>query len=58
VVLPIFIITLIPDLPEDMRLWAALRRASGDVWTGCVYDVDHIIKVIDTGLSTLTKESG
>jgi putative YjhG/YagF family dehydratase len=46
-----------PDLPDDTRLWAALQRASGGVWTGCIYDVDKIIKVIDAGLSTLARES-
>jgi xylonate dehydratase len=32
-----------PALPEDTRLWAALVRASGGVWGGCVYDVDAIV---------------
>lgn len=38
-----------PNLPEDTRLWAALQRAGGGTWGGCVYDVDEIIKklVID-----------
>jgi len=40
-----------PHLPDDTRLWAALQRASGGVWRGCIYDVDKIIEVIDTGLS-------
>ena len=40
-----------PDLPDDTRLWAALQRASGGVWAGCIYDVDKIIEVIDAGLS-------
>ncbi|MBW3629390.1 MAG: YjhG/YagF family D-xylonate dehydratase, partial [Gemmatimonadetes bacterium] len=31
-----------PDLPDDTRLWAALQRASGGTWAGCVYDVDRI----------------
>ena len=44
-----------PDLPDDTRLWAALQRAGGGVWAGCVYDVDAIIKVIDIGLSELAK---
>ena len=30
-------------LPADTRLWAALQRASGGTWAGCVYDVDRII---------------
>ena len=29
-------------LPADTRLWAALQRASGGTWGGCVYDVDAI----------------
>ena len=41
-----------PDLPDDTRLWAALQRASGGVWAGCIYDVDKIIEVIEAGLST------
>jgi dihydroxyacid dehydratase/phosphogluconate dehydratase len=32
-----------PELPEDTRLWAALVRASGGVWSGCVYDVEEIV---------------
>ena len=31
-----------PALPDDTRLWAALVRASGGVWGGCVYDTDAI----------------
>src|SRR4249919_1409937 len=30
-------------LPDDSRLWAALQRASGGTWGGCVYDVDRIV---------------
>ena len=30
-------------LPDDTRLWAALQRASGGTWAGCVYDVDRIL---------------
>ena len=32
-----------PSLPADTRLWAALQRASGGAWGGCVYDVDAIL---------------
>jgi dihydroxyacid dehydratase/phosphogluconate dehydratase len=32
-----------PDLPDDTRLWAALQRASGGTWGGCVYDVNAIL---------------
>ena len=46
-----------PELPDDTRLWAALQRASGGVWAGCIYDVDEIIKVIDAGLLALDKIS-
>ena len=34
-------------LPDDTRLWAALQRASGGTWAGCVYDVDRIIAQLD-----------
>ncbi|HLX61707.1 MAG TPA: YjhG/YagF family D-xylonate dehydratase [Planctomycetota bacterium] len=32
-----------PNLPNDTRLWAALQRAGGGTWGGCVYDVDAIV---------------
>ena len=31
-------------LPDDTRLWAALQRASGGAWAGCVYDVERILE--------------
>jgi len=34
-------------LPDDTRLWAALQRASGGTWAGCVYDVDRIVAALD-----------
>src|SRR5262245_46169025 len=34
-------------LPDDTRLWAALQRASGGTWSGCVYDVDRIVAALD-----------
>jgi xylonate dehydratase len=37
-----------PDLPDDVRLWAALQNASGGVWGGCVYDVDKIIELLNS----------
>jgi xylonate dehydratase len=40
-------------LPADSRLWAALQRASGGTWGGCVYDPDRIIEVLDAGLASL-----
>jgi hypothetical protein len=30
-------------------LWAALQQASGGVWSGCVYDVDRIIALLEAG---------
>ena len=36
-----------PALPADTRLWAALQRASGGTWAGCVYDVDRIVAALD-----------
>jgi dihydroxyacid dehydratase/phosphogluconate dehydratase len=35
------------QLPDDTRLWAALQRASGGTWAGCVYDVDRIIDALE-----------
>jgi dihydroxyacid dehydratase/phosphogluconate dehydratase len=43
-----------PALPDDTRLWAALQRASGGTWAGCVYDVDRITKTLEAGSRTLT----
>jgi dihydroxyacid dehydratase/phosphogluconate dehydratase len=37
------------SLPDDTRLWAALQRASGGTWAGCVYDVDRIVALLDAG---------
>jgi len=36
------------SLPADTRLWAALQRASGGTWAGCVYDVDRIIDALES----------
>lgn len=36
-------------LPDDSRLWAALQRASGGTWAGCVYDVDRIVAALERG---------
>jgi putative YjhG/YagF family dehydratase len=40
-----------PELPGDTRLWAALQRASGGIWGGCVFDAQRIAEVIEAGLS-------
>src|SRR5262249_15806717 len=37
-----------PALPDDTRLWAALERASGGTWGGCVYDPEKIIATLRT----------
>lgn len=44
-----------PDerLPDDTRLWAALQNASGGTWSGCVYDVDRIIELLEAGKRAL-----
>src|SRR5262245_29007 len=34
-------------LPDDTRLWAALQRASGGTWAGCVYDVERIVQALE-----------
>ena len=43
------------SLPDDTRLWAALQRASGGTWAGCVYDVDRIIGALER---TVTQGTG
>ncbi|HYD53522.1 MAG TPA: YjhG/YagF family D-xylonate dehydratase [Gemmatimonadaceae bacterium] len=37
------------SLPDDTRLWAALQRASGGTWAGCVYDVERIVRALEGG---------
>ena len=44
-------------LPDDTRLWAALQAVGGGTWGGCVYDVDTIIEMLETGRIRL-QESG
>lgn len=44
-------------IPDDTRLWAALQAVGGGTWGGCVYDVDTIIEMLETGRVTL-QESG
>jgi dihydroxyacid dehydratase/phosphogluconate dehydratase len=43
-------------LPDDTRLWAALQRASGGTWGGCVYDVDRIVELLDAGARAMASE--
>jgi putative YjhG/YagF family dehydratase len=35
-----------PDLPKETKLWAALQNISGGTWSGCVYDIDEILKIL------------
>ena len=48
---------LAPDkeLPSATRLWAALQRAGGGTWGGCVYDVDRIVATLEAGEELLKK---
>jgi putative YjhG/YagF family dehydratase len=46
------------QLPADTRLWAALQRASGGAWAGCVYDVDRIVAALDDARRAGTSRSG
>jgi putative YjhG/YagF family dehydratase len=41
-----------PDarLPDDTRLWAALQSLSGGPWGGCVYDVEAILRALESRL--------
>ena len=32
-----------PDLPDSVRLWAALQDTGGGTWGGCLPDVDEVI---------------
>jgi dihydroxyacid dehydratase/phosphogluconate dehydratase len=43
-------------LPDDTRLWAALQRASGGTWAGCVYDVDRIVAQLDAASTAVQGE--
>jgi putative YjhG/YagF family dehydratase len=45
-------------LPDDSRLWAALQRASGGTWAGCVYDVDRIVEALDAAASARRAREG
>ena len=45
-----------PALPDDTRLWAALQRASGGTWAGCVYDVDRIVAVLEAGFKVASAQ--
>ncbi|HZR17228.1 MAG TPA: YjhG/YagF family D-xylonate dehydratase [Verrucomicrobiae bacterium] len=38
-----------PELPTDTRLWAALQLAGGGTWSGCTYDADRIIELLNRG---------
>jgi hypothetical protein len=40
-------------LPDDTRLWAALQNASGGIWSGCVFDTNRIIELLEAGEKAL-----
>ncbi len=42
-----------PGLPADTRLWAALQQASGGIWSGSVYDLERIIRILEAGRAAL-----
>jgi xylonate dehydratase len=44
-----------PGVPDDTRLWAALQRAGGGTWGGCIYDVDRILELLDAGRKALER---
>lgn len=44
-----------PGVPNDTRLWAALQRAGGGTWGGCVYDVERILELLDAGHKALER---
>ena len=37
-----------PRMPADSRLWAALQNIGGGTWGGCVYEVDEIIRRLNS----------
>jgi hypothetical protein len=41
-----------PLLPDDTKLWAALQNVSGGAWGGCVYDVESIMKALNSETPT------
>jgi len=48
-----------PELPADSRLWAALQNVSGGTWSGCVFDTERILEVLEAGKKALAaKERG
>jgi putative YjhG/YagF family dehydratase len=38
-----------PDLPSDVRAWAAKQNACGGPWGGCVEDADTISRLLELG---------
>ncbi len=37
-----------PLLPAETRLWAALQQLGGGTWGGCVYDVEAIVRKLES----------
>jgi dihydroxyacid dehydratase/phosphogluconate dehydratase len=46
------------QLPADTRLWAALQRASGGTWGGCVYDVERIVAALNASAAPSRDHEG
>ena len=45
-----------PDIPDDIRLWAALQDIGGGTRRGCVFDIDAIIETLRAGKKILSKK--
>jgi putative YjhG/YagF family dehydratase len=45
-------------LPDDTRLWAALQLAGGGTWSGCVYDAQEIVGLLEAGRAARNKMPG
>ncbi|PYK01377.1 MAG: YjhG/YagF family D-xylonate dehydratase, partial [Verrucomicrobia bacterium] len=41
-----------PALPADTKLWAVLQQAGGGTWGGCVFDVERVTELLETGRRT------
>ncbi len=33
-----------PELPESVRMWAALQNTGGGTWGGCLPDINEVIR--------------
>ena len=46
------------DIPDDTRLWAALQEISGGTWSGCVFDVEKILRTLREGRRSVNIDEG